>query len=261
MRVGFLQFAPRFGDKAANLALVERKLAGVQADLVVLPELYSTGYSFRSKDELAEFAEPLPDGPSAEHLAGLSCRLGTALVGGIAEQATDKVYNSCLLVTPEGQRVVYRKSHLFNNEKLIFDRGDTGPVTADVSGVKVGLEVCFDYFFPELTRSLALRGVALIAHPSNLVLHYAQQMTLTRCMENRIFWVLCNRVGTDDHDGRALTFTGQSQIVAPNGSVLFRADETEERLAVVEIDPAEADDKVVFGNHLFEDRRPECYRL
>jgi predicted amidohydrolase len=259
--VGFFQFAPRLGDKAWNWAKVDRALAGVQADLMVLPELFNTGYGFNSREEVAAAAETLDVGPTATRILDLSRRTGMAIVAGLAERGNGRLYNSCLIATPEGERFVYRKIHLFNREKLYFDRGDNRPAVRTVKGVRIGTVVCFDYFFPELSRSLAILGAQIICHPANLVLQYAQSMTITRAVENRVFWILCNRIGAEEQQGQTLTFTGASQIISPTGEILFRAGADDEIVKVVEIDSSIADDKVVGNNDVFQDRRPELYQI
>jgi predicted amidohydrolase len=121
--------------------------------------------------------------------------------------------------------------------------------------------ICFDWVFPETARCLALEGAQIIAHPSNLVLEWCQRAMFARSVENRVFTVTANRIGTEDRAGRKLTFTGASQIVSPSGEYLVRAPGTEEHVAVAELDPAEADDKHVTElNDLWQDRRPELYR-
>jgi predicted amidohydrolase len=264
VRVGFFQFDPVFGDQGANLARVEQALADVRADLVTLPELFSTGYCFSTRDELLALAECPKTGPTVRRLQKLADQTGIALAAGIAERAEDKVYNAAVLVKPglTGPALVYRKIHLFGREKEMFSPGDRRPQLTEVRGVRVGLEVCFDHFFPELARTLALKGAQLICHPANLVLAYAQQTTVARALENGIFWILCNRTGTEIHGGRELTFTGRSLVISPRGSILARADDEETAVRVVEIDPVAADDKCVFpGNHLLNDRRPELYDI
>jgi len=157
---------------------------------------------------------------------------------------------------------VYRKVHLFDEEKLYFAPGDRGFPLFDIQGVKVGLLVCFDHFFPEAARTLALQGAQIICHPSNLVLpEYGQLTTRVRSIENRVFWILANRHGTECRGGKTLTYTGSSQITAENGEVLVRADERGDSLTVVEVDPERGKNKrVTERNDLFADRRVELYR-
>jgi len=129
--------------------------------------------------------------------------------------------------------------------------------------VPVGLLVCFDHMFPEAARTLALAGAQVICHPSNLVLpEYGQLTTRVRAIENRVFWVLANRHGSDERGARSLRFTGASQIVAPDGKVLVRGPEAEDCLLVVEVEPERAANKrLAEHNDLLADRRPEFYRL
>jgi len=120
--------------------------------------------------------------------------------------------------------------------------------------------VCFDWFFPESARMLALKGAQVICHPSNLVLPYCQTAMVTRCLENRVFAVTCNRTGTENRGGKVLHYTGASQVVDTAGNLLSRAGENEEVAVVVDIDPAKAQDKQLnLHNNLFGDRRPSFY--
>lgn len=271
MRIGLLQFAPRQRDVRENLDHIARVLCGVQADLIVLPELCTTGYLFPSRSEVARLSEPVPAGPTCEAMAALSRDAKTAIVWGMPEAAGDRIFNSAVLVTPKGEFHVYRKAHLFVDEKDLFDRGDSPFPVFDVpfpspfgrgkgEGAKLGMLVCFDHFFPEAARSLALRGAQIICHPSNLVLEYAHTNSITRAVENRVFWILANRTGSETLGAKTLAFNGRSQIVAPDGRLLGRAGPDSEELLIVEIDPAEAlNKKVTPRNDLFLDRRTDLY--
>jgi predicted amidohydrolase len=260
--VGFYQFAPVFGDKRANLHKIAEAIETTNADILVLPELCTTGYLFTSQDEVTELAEPVP-GPTTLFLENLTRRKRCWLVLGMAErdELSQKCYNAAVLLGPDGSRATYRKAHLFFEEKLYFAPGDTPFRVYDLGIAKVGMLVCFDHFFPEAARALALQGVQIICHPSNLVLPgKGQQITRVRAMENRIFWILANRYGTEERGGKRLSFTGASQIVAPSGDIVAQAPPEGDSVQVVEISPAQADDKRVTAlNDLFEDRRPELY--
>ena len=126
---------------------------------------------------------------------------------------------------------------------------------------KVGLMICFDWYYPESARTLALKGAEIICHPSNLVLPHCPDAMVTRCLENRVFAITANRIGTEARGGKPpLTFIGNSEVVAPRGKILQRAPRDREEVAVVEIDPAEAADKVLNPyNDLLRDRRIELY--
>lgn len=120
--------------------------------------------------------------------------------------------------------------------------------------------ICFDWFFPEMTRTLALKGADLICHPSNLVLNYCQSAMITRCLENAVFAVTANRYGMDQRPHGELTFTGQSQIVAPKGEIFYRSGPEQDDLYIAEVDIDRARDKrITERNDLLADRRPEFY--
>jgi predicted amidohydrolase len=262
MRVGLLQFAPQPGAVRANLDHIGRTLSRVKADLIVLPELCTTGYLFASRTELARLSEPVPAGPTCAALAALSRDTNTTIVWGMPEVAGSRIFNSAVLVTPQGEFHAYHKAHLFIDEKDVFDPGDSPFPVFDLGSLKIGMLVCFDHFFPEAARSLALRGAQVICHPSNLVLEYAHLNTITRATENRVFWILANRTGSETLGDKTLAFNGRSQIIAPDGRLLGRAGPDSEDTIIAEIDPAEAlDKKVTPRNDLFADRRTDLYRL
>jgi predicted amidohydrolase len=121
--------------------------------------------------------------------------------------------------------------------------------------------ICFDWVFPEVARVLALKGAQILCHPSNLVLPYCPRAMITRCIENGVFAITVNRVGTEARAGMELTFIGTSQVVGPRGDVLVRADDKEEGLRIIDIDPSLADNKMVTPtNDVIKDRKPELYK-
>lgn len=258
MKVGYVQFRPVFGDKKRN---VERALkllgegARRGAELLVLPELFETGYVFRDREELARLAEEIPDGHIAQTLGVFAEEHGLFIGAGVCERSREGFYDSALLVGPEGFVGKYRKAHLFKDEKKWFTPGDTELAVYDVGGVKVGLMICFDWAFPEVPRLLALKGAEILCHPSNLMLPYCQTAMLGVAVQNRIFIITSNRVGVE----RGVKFTGRSQIVGPDMKVLARSRLREE-VRVVEIDPSQArNKKITTANDLFRDRRLDLY--
>lgn len=260
MKLGLVQFAPRRGRPDENAAFLEESVRSTDADLLVAPELATTGYLFLDRAELASVAEPLPGGPSCERLARACRDTGRSLVVGIAERAGDRLYNSAVLLGPDGSALVYRKPHLFDTETLVFDRAGATESLATAAGARVGLMICFDWRFPEVARLLALRGAEVIAHPSNLVHPFCQDAMITRALENRIFAATANRFGTETVDGVTVSFTGRSQIVSPRGERLLAMGPEETGTRVVEIDPALArDKKVTARNDIFADRRVDLW--
>jgi predicted amidohydrolase len=269
MRIACAQFPPVLGDLDANRRLVERQTAeAAGVDLLVLPELASSGYAFASRAEAMAAAEPARDGAFARLLVELARRHRMFIVAGLCEKDGERLYNTAILAGPDGVRGLYRKAHLFWDEKDIFEPGDTGLPVFDLAAsqlgpdrgdwsCRVGILICFDWQFPEAWRVLALKGADIVCHPSNLVLPgLAQRAVPLHAMMNRVFVVLANRYGTERH----LSFTGESLLISPRGEELARAPAGADALLTAEIDPAAARDKrVTPRNDLIADRRPELY--
>lgn len=261
MKAGFVQFEPIFGNVEENLKKAERLIEGVNAEVLVLPELFNSGYLFSSLQEVERVAEEIPGGKTTEFLCRLASRNHCFVVGGLAERDNDRLFNSAVLVSPQGYVGTYRKIHLFSEEKLWFQPGDKAPAIFDLGCCRIGIMICFDWFFPETMRILSLKGADLICHCANLVLPFCQDSMKTRCLENHVYAITANRTGQDDRNGRILRFTGRSQITGPCGDILYSAGPVADEVASVEIDLSLARDKKINPfNDLYLDRRVEFYR-
>lgn len=259
MNIAIYQFAPAFGDAERNLQKIEQRLQDIEADLVVLPELCTTGYFFASREQVQSMAEPVPGGETVRRLETLCQWKGLHLVAGIAESAEGTCYNSAVLIGPDGWIGTYRKIHLFWKEKIGFAPGNRPFQVWNIGKARVGLMVCFDWIFPESARSLALQGADIICHPANLVLPHCPDAMVTRSIENRVYTVTANRIGFEEREGKKLNFIGKSQITGVKGEILLRMGQ-EEGLKQIEIDPALArNKKITEANDLFQDRKPDLY--
>ena len=297
MRIGIAQTSPAFGSRDRNIAEALELIGREHADLWILPELFASGYQFVNASEARALAEPVPYGPTTQALieharlhnchivAGLpelgelaepvpggsttgalvehAAEQGCRIVAGLPESDGKRLYNSAVLVGPNGFLACYRKVHLFYEEKQHFSPGDRSFPVIDVGIARIGLMVCFDHFFPESARSLALQGADVIAHPANLVLPDLAQRTMAiRALENGVFTATANRVGVESRTSETLVYTGQSQIVGPDGEVCVQLSPDGVEAAVVEIDVERARDKRITGfNDKLADRRPDQYRL
>ena len=169
-RVCVQQLEPRVADAAHNralsLAAIEEAAAG-GAQVVVLPELVSSGYMFSCAEEAAALAITPGDALIAEW-SDAAARHGLVLAAGFCERGEDgQTYNSAVLIDPSGVRAVYRKLHLWDREKLWFTPGDALPPVLDTPVGRVSLVICYDLEFPELTRTVALGGADLLLVPTN----------------------------------------------------------------------------------------------
>ncbi len=269
IRVSCIQFEPIFGAVDANMARASdlvRAAAAAGSRLIVLPELASTGYVFESAAEAAALAEPVPDGPTTRAWAALAAELGVHIVAGIAESAGDTLYNAAVIVGPEGYIGTYRKAHLWDQENVFFARGDLGFPVFDTALGKVGVAICYDGWFPETFRQLALGGAEIVCIPTNWVPmpdqpegEAAMANTLHRAAAhtNGLFIACADRVGVE----RGQPFAGQSLIIGPKGWPLAgpaSRDRTETLSALVDLDAAGRKDLNAF-NSLLRDRRTDIY--
>lgn len=263
VHIGFCQFEVAFGDWEANAAAIREGVGSAAgAGLLVFPELATTGYEFLDAGEVRGLAEPFGTGPLSTLLVDLAARSQMSLVCGYAEAAEEGCYNACMLARPDGELFNYRKIHLFDREQELFLPGDAAPPVVDTPAGRVGLMICFDWFFPEVARSLALRGAQILAHPSNLVLPWCQRAMFARSVENRVFSITANRIGRETRAGRDLTFTGGSQVMSPRGETLAQSGAGDTAVQLVEGEVSLADDKSVTSrSDLFASRRPELYGL
>lgn len=257
MNAGFLQFEPQLGDPDANVARLGQLLPqAAKADLVVLPELANSGYNFLSR-QMAEDTAETDSGRFVQFLTQQAADLDCHIVSGYNERDGGQLFNSAVLVGPQGLIGKYRKQHLFVNEPDFFAPGNVGLPVFDLGFCRVGLLICFDWMFPEAWRILALKGADVICHPSNLVIPgLCQRAVPIHALINGVYTITANRTGTEGD----LTFTGLSTIASPRGEVLAQATQAEEGVVVVDIDITRARDKMITPrNDRLTDRRPDCY--
>lgn len=268
--VASVQMEPAIGETAVNIArsieLVEQA-AAQGARLVVLPELANTGYMFESREEAYALAEPVPEGPSSQAWIALAQRLGIYLVAGIAERAGGRLYNSALVAGPDGYLGTYRKLHLWGDENLYFEAGDLGLPVFDTELGRIGVAICYDGWFPEVYRLLAVRGADIVAVPTNWVPMpgqtrdgpvMAHALTMSGAHSNGLTVVCADRVGTE----RGQPFVGRSLIVGSQGWTAAgpaSIDQEEVLLAPIDLKASRRARQLNDFNHVLRDRRRDIY--
>lgn len=251
-----LQFTVQPSDLEANRAYVRDALSRVArqgAQLVVLPEMWSTGFSYKNLFELAQQTEGVVD-----ELCELSARHKQVIIGSQPEPADDgRVFNT-VHVVDNGQLVArYRKLHLFSllGEDKAFKGGDSWCLAETTLG-KIGVIICYDLRFPELSRRLALEGARVICVPAQWPKprqEHWRTLLRARAIENQLYVVSCNACGIIGK----LDFFGMSMIIDPQGEVL--ADAGEQQGEIVAPLSFEAMDAWRAQIPCFSDRRPELY--
>jgi N-carbamoylputrescine amidase len=264
-------------DIATNVATAERlvrQAASRGARLIQIPELFE-GHYFCT-DQLAEHmsrARPLDGHPTIAHFARLAAELGVVLPVSFFERANNAAFNSVAIIDADGTVLgVFRKSHIPDgpgySEKYYFNPGDTGFRVWDTKVGRIGLAICWDQWFPEAARVLALRGAEVILYPTAIGSEphdptYDSSRHWQRVMQghagaNLVPVVAANRVGVETGRQHTLTFYGTSFIAGPTGEVIVEADRTSESVITAEFDL----DAVAALRHswgVFRDRRPKLY--
>ncbi|TDD01110.1 hydratase [Nonomuraea deserti] len=274
VRVAVVQFEPRVGveNLKANALAVEQRLtaaAEAGAGLIVLPELATTGYVFETREEAFAHAEAVPDGPTVQGLARFAAERDVYVVACVVEQDGDKLFDTAVLAGPEGYIGRYRKTHLWNTEKLWFTPGDEGYSVFDTRIGRIGLLVCWDIWFPETARIVAQMGADIICIPTGWVwtppplydesgVCMAAYLTITAAHANNVFIATADRIGQE----RGAGFMGNSLIAGTNGWPIDRiAGPDEDTIIYADVDLTAARTAPIWNqlNDLHRDRRTDLY--
>jgi 5-aminopentanamidase len=266
-RVACAQVPLSLPDTAGNRTTCEAAIeqaAHDGAQIVVLPELASSGYVFADRDELSSLAENR-DGPAVAAWANLAEAFGLVIVAGFPEAAGDAIYNSAAVVDPTGVRGVYRKAHLWDSENTVFDRGDDLPLVVETEFGRIGVMICYDVEFPEWVRAVALSGADLLCAPVNWPLlprpDGERPTEMVRALAgagmNRMPTAVCDRVGTE----RGQDWIGGSVIIDADGYPVAMADFGTAAVVTADVDLAQARTKRINAhNDVHADRRTDLYR-
>jgi len=258
MRVALYQCPPLPLEPAANLQRLHQvALEAKGADLLVLPEMFLTGYNIGS--EAVSVLAEVYNGEWAQQIGRIAKAAGLAIAYGYPERTADgHIYNSVQLIDAHGERLCnYRKTHLFGDlDRSMFSAGEHELPIVEFNGWKLGFLICYDLEFPENARRLALAGAELILVPTANMVPYdfiADVTVRARAFENQCYVAYANYCG---HEGD-IQYCGQSSIAAPDGSRIAQAG-LDEALIVGELDRQLMVDSRA-ANRYFLDRRPELY--
>lgn len=276
-----MQCGKRREDNIAKAEHMVRKASEKGAQVVLLPELFQTQYFCQEKSyKNYDLARSVNGDPAVEVLSKLARELRIVLPVSFYEQSENVLYNSVAVIDADGQILgVYRKTHIpddqFYQEKFYFTPGDSGFQVWDTRYGKIGIGICWDQWFPETARCLALAGAEVIFYPTAIgsepILECDSMPHWRRCMQghsaaNLVPVVAANRIGTEDitptaennQQSSSLTFYGSSFITDETGEVLQSAGRDREEILVQTIDLDRCrDNRLSWG--IFRDRRPECY--
>jgi N-carbamoylputrescine amidase len=274
VRVAVAQFDPQVGleNRDSNAAAVRERLDQAvrnDANLIVLPELATTGYSFESREEAFAHAESVPDGQTVQGWATFAREHQVYIVGCLVEAEGLRLFDTAVLVGPDGFIGSYRKTHLWNEEKLFFTPGDLGFPVFETRIGRIGLLICWDIWFPETARIVSQLGADIICIPTGWVWTppplydasntcMAAYLTMTAAHANNVFIATADRIGTERGSG----FMGNSLIAGTNGWPIGRiAGPSEDTILYADIDLVQARSAPIWNqlNDLYRDRRTDLY--
>ncbi len=267
--VACCQIEPHVGEKDENVEktlMFANEAVDQGAGVVLLPELANTGYMFNTRREAFRLAEVVPGGETIQRWEELAKDRGVYLAAGIAEREGYSLYNTSILIGPDGFIGSYRKLHLWNREKLFFEPGDLGLPVFHTPVGRLGMIVCYDMWFPELIRIYALQGADLILNVTNWVAgseaerdsRVTEAVCVAQAHLSSVFVAAADRIGVE----RGQPFLGRSMIVSPTGEVLAGpASFDEEEIVYAECNLSEARKRKrkTRLNHVVHDRRTDVY--
>jgi N-carbamoylputrescine amidase len=263
-------------DIEANLANAEalvRKAASDGANIILIQELFATPYFCKDQSEkYFDLAEPVDDSRVIKHLSALAKELGVVLPISFFERDNNVYYNSLVVADADGEIVShYRKTHIPDGpgyqEKYYFSPGDTGFVVSKTRFGTVGVGICWDQWFPETARSLALKGAEILFYPTAIgsepVTGLSSRDHWQRTMQghaaaNMVPLVASNRIGKEEGEACSLEFYGSSFIADHTGGKVEEASEGREEILLHEFDLAAIRAERT-GWGIFRDRRPDMY--
>ncbi len=257
-------------NKAEELV---RKAQKQGADIILLQELFETPYFCQTESyENLKIATSVKDNRAINHFKKVAEELNVVLPISFFERAENTTFNSLVVIDADGTVLdTYRKTHIPDGqcyeEKFYFAPGDTGFKVWNTAYGRIGIGICWDQWFPESARIMALKGAEILFYPTAIgsepVLPIDSEPHWQRCMQghaaaNIVPIVASNRVGTEVQDDSSMTFYGSSFIAGPTGEIIKQMNRTEEGVIVAEFDLDEIRDKRQSWG-IYRDRRPEMY--
>lgn len=273
--VAATQFAcgPESASNVDRAERVVRAAAARGAQIVLLPELFETPYFCKDQNvDLFELAKPVEDHPTVSRMQELARELRVVLPVSIFERANNAHYNSVVVIDADGEQLgVYRKSHIPDGpgyqEKFYFSPGDTGFKIWETAYAPIGVAICWDQWFPECARAMALQGAEFLFYPTAIGSEptggdYDSSEHWRRVMQghaaaNMLPVIAANRIGFEQGQSCALSFYGRSFIAGPRGEIVASAND-QETILTQSFDLARLRRERA-GWGLFRDRRPDLY--
>ena len=276
-----MQMAAEVSENIRKAEKLVREAAGQGAQVILLPELFERPYFCQQRQyEFYDYATALEENPAVRHFQPIAEELEIAMPISFYEKAGTRLFNSIAMLDADGSVLgVYRKTHIpddhYYQEKFYFTPGNTGFKVWATRYGKIGVGICWDQWFPEAARAMALQGAEMLLYPTAIgsepILETDSMPHWRRCMQghagsNLVPVMAANRVGVEkvepcqENGGQSssLSFYGSSFITDNTGAIVAEANRTDETVLTASFDLEQlAKDRLSWG--LFRDRRPEMY--
>ncbi len=261
-------------ENIANAERLVRRAAAEGARLILPQELFETPYFCKDVNyAFMDLAEPIAENKAVQHFRAVARELGVVLPISVYERANNALYNSLAMIDADGALLgVYRKSHIPDgpgyHEKMYFNPGDTGLIVWDTQVGRVGAAICWDQWFPEAARLLALKGADVICYPTAIGSEPQDATLISKDHWQRVMQghaganltpvIASNRIGREEGAQNAITFYGSSFIADVDGAKLAEANQTDEAVLTATFD-LDGNRKRRLSWGVFRDRRPDIY--
>lgn len=219
MKIGYFQFDVKYKDINANVNTLISYINKYKADLFVAPELCLTGYLFTNKDEIIQLL--ISNDEYISKISEVCIKTKSNIIFGHAIVENNKVYNTALLLDSTGEIQKYKKIHLSKIEKEVFTEGNEIPIFM-INNVKIGINICYDLWIPEISRILFRNKVQVICCPCSFGGPWTYDIARTRAMENKIYYVIANRIGSENINSINAHFRGESKVYDYLGNIVSK---------------------------------------
>ncbi|MBS3756707.1 MAG: nitrilase [Desulfobacterales bacterium] len=266
VRIALVVCRSVLGETPVNLARMEKWTAAAArqgAEIICFPELCATGYHIR--EAVRSAAQPLP-GPASDHIRAMADKHDICILAGLAEKRRDQIFAVHLLAKPEtGIAGVYRKLHLGPPEQEHFTAGQKIPPLPEARGIRLGIQLCYDTHFPELSTAMAAKGADIIFMPHASPGKDAEEKLASwmrhlpaRAFDNGVYVAAVNQVGDNDS---GLYFPGVAALISPAGKLLHSYTEDQENMLLADLSVRELNSVREHPMRYFlPNRRPELYK-
>lgn len=250
MLCGYIQYNVSKNIKE-NLQKITEMVSKKKSSIYVLPEMSLTGYLFDSKDDIKKYINDIKNEKAEDFMLELSEKHNAAFIYNIPKLEDNNLYNTSVIVSKGNYKGHYHKIHLTNYEKKFFTDGSKINVY-EVDSIKIGVQICFDIWFCEISRQQILKGADILLFSANFGNMHTYNISKIRALENAVPVVLCNRIGSETNNDMHALFIGKSAVFNKMGEEIGKSVKNKEKIDVKDIEISSIKSNIICSNMLDE---------